>query len=68
MHRDTGCAQRSDSGDGSAAGWVSNSGGRTDVFHDSSRDAIEAARGLLRAGAVLDACEPFRLPSLEDPE
>ena len=31
-------------------------------------DDIEAARGLLRSGAILDACEPCRLPPLEVPE
>ena len=31
-------------------------------------DDIEAARRLLRAGAILGACEPLRLPSLEEPE
>ena len=31
-------------------------------------DDIEAARGLLRGGALLEACEPCRMPPLEVPE
>ena len=31
-------------------------------------DDIEAARGLLRGGDILDACEPCRLPPLEMPQ
>ena len=31
-------------------------------------DDIEAARGLLRGGTLLEACEPCRLPPLEVPE